>query len=476
MAAKKSRRWLYIGGGIVLVLIVSAIVGARSGAFSSKKTGVAVELGQVRLKTLTQMVSASGKISPEVEIKISSDVSGEIVELRVKEGDPIRKGELLCRIRPDIIQAQLDQLRAALNAEKARREQIKANIRRAEANLKQQEDLFNKKLVSELAYVTAQSELDGLKASLKASDFSVESSEASVGQREKELERTTILAPIDGTVSKLNVELGERVVGSIQMAGTEIMRVARLEQMEVQVDVNENDIVNVQVGDSARVKVDAYTSRTIGGIVTQIANSASVSGIGTTEQVTNYKIKIRITTAHNELFAMNAVPARKAILSEKEAMLPDLVLKPGMSASVDILTETVENALSIPIQAVTVRDFAAPPKPKPGERAKAKKEAEEKEAQPKDVAAADTSKVVADELLIKKEDLRKVVFVVRNDTAYRREVVTGISDDTHIQILSGLEQGEQIVIGSYRVLSKELEDAAHVRKEDKNARAKRPSN
>jgi HlyD family secretion protein len=424
-------------------------------------------MGQVRLKTITQVVSASGKISPEVEVKISSDVSGEIVELPVREGQTVRKGELLCRIRPDIIEAQLEQLRAALNAERARREQIKANIRRAEANLKQQEDLFNKKLISELAYITAQSELDGLKATLKASDYSVQNAEAAVAQREKELERTVILAPIDGAISKLNVELGERVVGSIQMAGTEIMRVARLEQMEVQVDVNENDIVNVAVGDSARIKVDAYPGRAIGGIVTQIANSASVVGAGTTEQVTNYKIKIRITTPHNAQFAMDSGPARQKISTEQDALLPGLLLKPGMSASVDIFTETVENAISVPIQAVTVRDFAAPLKRKPGEK-NAKKKAEEK--------SADSTIPEQDDFVIPKEDLRKVVFVVRNDTAYRREVVTGISDDTHIVILKGLEKGETIVTGSYRVLSKELEDGMRVRKDDKKAYIGRPVN
>lgn len=452
---KKSNRWLKILGGIIGVLVIGAVVAARMGVFSGGKKGVLVEIGEVKAKTITQMVSASGKISPEVEVKISSDVSGEIVALPVKEGDAVKKGDLLARIRPDIIEAQLEQLTAALNGEKARRDQVKANIRRAEANLKQQEDLFKKNLVSELAYISAQSELDGLKATLKANDYSIANAEAAVAQKEKELQRTVIEAPIDGTVSKLNVELGERVVGSIQMAGTEIMRVARMEQMEVEVDVNENDIVNVTVGDSARVKVDAYPNRNVNGKVMEIANSALISGAGTTEQVTNYRIKIRITSQHNSIFSLEGSVSRVPGRSEKDELVPELLLKPGMSASVDIMTETVENVVAVPIQAVTVRDFAKDKKPKGSKK------------DTTSVAVADSLEA---ETAVIKEDLRKVVFVVRNDSAFRREVVTGISDDTHLQVLTGLEAGDKIVTGSYRVLSKELEDRTLVRTDNKKGK------
>lgn len=431
------KKWWWIIGISFGLLIVIAIGLRVSGVIGGEKPGKTVETSLVKLKTITEIVAASGRIQPEIEVNISSDVSGEIIELPVKEGDFVEEGELLCRIRPDLFQANIDQLEARLLTEKARLEQTRANLIRAQAAFKQAEDLFNKKLISELDYISARSDHEALKSSLKASEYTVKNAEAALRQAQEELRQTFIRAPMSGTISKLSVEKGERVVGSIQMSGTEILRIARMEQMEVEVRVNENDIVKVATGDSTNVFVEAYPDRTIKGLITEIANSADVSGSGTNEQVTDYIVKVRISSVHNQEYA--STPMMNVAAQENAEVQDALVLKPGMSATVDIMTETVLNVPAVPIQAVTIRDFN------------------------KDLPDSLQKK---NDLLIPEEDLRRVVFVVRNDTAFRTEVKTGISDDAHMQILSGVDAGEKVVIGSYKTLSEELSHLDRIKEKD----------
>lgn len=453
---KSSKKTLYISLGVVGVLIIGGLIAKTTGLIGNKPKGKEVETSITKLKTITSIVQASGKIQPETEVIITPDVSGEITELFVNEGDLVKKNDILLRINPDVYQASVDQLRANLLSIKARLETDKANLIRSKANFERQKELFNKKLISELDYISAEASYQADQASLKASEYTVQNAEAQLDRAQKELQRTTILAPIDGTVSKLNVEKGERVVGAIQMTGTEVMRIARLEQMEVQVKVNENDIVNVALGDSSVIKVDSYPGRSFNGVVTEIANSATQTGTGTTEQVTDYEVKIRISTIHNTPESKSRLIQAVSSSDNMTSFTPNF--KPGMSASVDIKTETVVNVVSVPIQAVTVRDFS---KLKDKKKKKEKKDSSETDSVK--TTEPDSIKTTSDDLLIPKEDLRRVVFVVKEGKAFMREVQTGISDDAHIQILSGLDAGDEIVIGSYRVLSSELEDEDDVR-------------
>lgn len=441
MATAKSKKLLFWLLGIVGVLAVFLVIGKQMGWLGAKEHQTGVEATEAKLKTITSKVEASGKIRPEVEVIISPDVSGEIIELAVKEGDMVSKGDLLLRIKPDIYQAQIDQLRANLLSTKAQLEQNRANLIRSKADYEQKQELYDKGLISEMEFITAKSNYEADKASLKSTEFRVQNAEAQLSKAQKELEQTIIKAPMAGTISQLNVEEGERVVGSIQMTGTEILRVARLEQMEVQVNVNENDIVSVEVGDSTYIDVDSYPDRMFKGVVTEIANSATVSGSGTSEQITNYEVKIRITTPHNqdkrtgESFMQLAGMNDQANKTQKSPSF-----KPGMSASVEIMTETVDQVVAVPIQAVTVRDFSQ-----------------------LETKSDTTDTAEEDDNVIAKEDLRRVVFKVADGKAVMEEVTTGISDDSHIQIMSGVETGDMIVTGSYRILSRELEDGDAVK-------------
>jgi HlyD family secretion protein len=395
-----------------------------------------VETAKAEQKTITQLVSASGTVRPEVEVIISPDVSGEIIELTVKEGDVVRQGDLLVRIRPDLYQARIDELRASVMNTKAREQQARASMLRAEMNFQRQKQLFEANVIPEMEYITAKTNFDAETASHKASEFTVQSAEAQLRRAEEELRQTVIRAPMSGTISKLNVERGERVVGSVQMTGTEIMRIARLEQMEVEVRVNESDIVKVALGDTARIMVDAYPNRTIRGVVTEIANSAVTRGAGTTEQISEYPVKIRVITPHN----LSDRQTELMQASTDEVDLQDGIpnLKPGMSASVDVETQTALNIIAVPIQAVTVRDFA---KLTP------------------DSLKADTLKTGEKP----KEDIRRVVFTVADGVVTMTEVETGINDDRFIQILRGIDVGTDIVTGSYRILSRDLKDKDKVR-------------
>lgn len=431
-----------LGGALVLLVIVLLVVGGGRG-----DEGTAVEALPVEVRTITQTVTASGKVRPEIEVKMSSDVSGEIVFLAVEEGDRVEQGQLLVQIQPDFYAAQREQAQAGLLQAQSDAARAEAELRRAEDDLARKRALAERGVIATQELEAAQTQYDVAKASYESAQYRARSQQASLSQASDQLRKTSIYAPMSGTVSQLNVELGERVVGTSQMTGTEIMRIAELDRMELEVDINENDIVNVAAGDSARIEVDAYPQEPFRGVVTQIANSARVSGQGTQEEVTNFPVKIQI---------LGTTPARPAADTTAEAapreegavLRGGRLLRPGMSGTVDIFTETVENAVVVPIQAVTVRDFNQLPT--------------DEEA---DEAAAPVGP--------RPEDLRRVVFVLRDGKAEMVEVHTGISDDTHIEVLSGLAGGETVITGPFRILRTELEPGAVVYVEEERPAGRR---
>ena len=438
--------------GKLLVRILIAFLILTAGGFGLKKAGIIgvgpegteVETDTAKLKTITQVVSASGKIQPEVEVIIRPDVSGEIIELAVKEGDFVRGGDLLIRIKPDIYEATIDNLNASLLTQKARLEQTRANLIRAEAVHIKNEELYERNVISELDYVQTKSAYDAEKANLKAAEYQIEAAEAQLRRAQEELEQTVIRAPQDGTVTGLTVEEGERVLGNSQMAGTEMMRISLLDRMEVLVEVNENDIVNVTLKDTARIEVDAYPERVFNGIITEIANSAQITGAGSSEQVTNYQVKVRIVTPHNLESSGQKLVANTLFENPELSYVPNF--RPGMSATVDIETETAVDVVSIPIQAVTIRDFA---------KDKRKLSAKDSTKYDQELNPEDSN---FNGLKVQSEDIRKVVFKVIDGKAERIEVKTGISDNMHIQITNGVSMGDEIVVGGYRVLSRTLKN------------------
>jgi len=450
---KKSptQKLIYVGIGIILVFGLGAVLAKSMGWLGGEAAGKEVETAKAKLKTITQIVSASGKIQPEVEVILRPEVSGEIIELPIKEGDYVKKGDLLVRIKPDIYQARIKETNASLLTQKARMEQARASLLEAESVFNQNKKLYDSGAISETEFVQTKSNYEAQKANFQAAKYQVQSIEAQLDQAREELEKTIIRAPRNGTISNLPVEVGERVLGNTQAIGTELLRIAKMEQMEVLIQVNENDIVNVSQNDTANIEVDAYPERTFKGVVTEIANSAEITGAGTNEQVTNYEVKIRITTPHNlEMAGNENIVQRAADEVPEKSFTPSF--KPGMSATVDVETETVFNVVSVPIQSVTVRDFA--------------KDKDDSNTTKADSVATDSTGAGSD-LVIPKEDLRKVVFVVKDGKADRQEVKTGISDNTHIQILSGLSAGDEVVTGSYRTLSKDLKDGDKVKVNNK---------
>ena len=299
--AKKSKatRNLLIAIGVVFLLLLGFAGLNAAGVFGDKETGIVVETDKVETRHVTQTVTASGKIQPEVEVSISPDVPGEIIALPVNEGDRVNRGDLLARIRPDDYLAQVERGEASVLQSKAVLAQRRADLLNAELEAKRQEDLFKKEAVSDSDYQRAKTQHEVAKAAYEAADYSVKSTEAQLREFQEQLAKTSIYSPMSGTISMLEVELGERVVGTSQMAGTEMMRVAKLDQMEIEVDVNENDVVNVGLQDSSVIEIDAYPGRVFKGLVTEIANSARVSAAGTQEQVTNFPVKIRVKDRHN---------------------------------------------------------------------------------------------------------------------------------------------------------------------------------
>ena len=353
MAKKKgsSRRLLIILLAAVVVLVILGFIAAQF--INRGGDGLAVETATVEVRTLTQVVTSSGRVQPEVEIVISPDVSGEVIQLPVKEGQPVRKGELLARIKPDFYAAQVEQAEANVLQGQAMEAQRRADLLNAEQELNRQKSLFDRSVVAESAFQQAQTQYEINKAGLEAAQFSVQSAQARLRESREQLNKTVLYSPMDGTVSKLDIELGERVVGTSQMAGTPMMTIARLDQMELEVDVNENDVVNVSLADTAAIEIDAYPERIFRGVVTEIANSARLIGAGSQEQVTNFPVKIRILDPHN---AEARVAARQGGRLEQEVPgegqdYPSF--RPGMSGTVDIFTNTVDEVVAVPIQAVT---------------------------------------------------------------------------------------------------------------------------
>jgi HlyD family secretion protein len=440
---KKNKIIWYLGGAAVLLIIV--LVAAKSAGWVGKEEGIKVSVSKVEHKTIIETVSANGKIQPEVEIKISSDVSGEITEMYIKEGDSVQAGTLLARIDPELYQSALDRAEANLNSSKASLANSKARMLQSEAKFneveqqfKRNKQLHDQKLISDgefqssqSTYLSAKADVDASKQTIIGAEFAVKTQEAGLKEARKNLTRTEIFAPVSGIVSKLNVEKGERVVGTSQMAGTEMMRIANLNDMEVSVDVNENDIVKVSIGDTCAIEVDAYNSRKFKGLVTEIANSATTSSATTSDQVTNFVVKIRILRSSYEDLART--------IGTKRA-----VFRPGMSASVEVQTEAVYNVLALPIEAVTTRNQADTDTSKTAKAGGLRKKAE------------------------KSKDDVEVVFVCKADNSLAiRTVTTGIQDDKFMYIMSGISDKEEVVSGPYSAVSRTLRNGDKVMKVSK---------
>ncbi|MEP7195295.1 MAG: efflux RND transporter periplasmic adaptor subunit [Saprospiraceae bacterium] len=450
--------WIWIVGLLLVVLIGLSVLKNMN-----KPKGTEVITEKAMNRSITEKVTASGKIFPEQEIKISSDVSGEVVELYVKEGDTVVVGQILARVNPDVYQSALERGNAGVNtaksqanasktnilAAKAQSDQIKAQLDNAVKNLERSKLLYKDGIISKAELETAETQVNNLKASWESSQASIESSrnqsnasgyqvkdaEAMLKEQKNNLQRTIIKAPANGIISKLNIEKGERVVGTIQMSGTEMMRIADLNIMEVQVEVSENDIIRVKLSDEALIEVDAYAGTKFSGSVSEISNSASnlsnALGGMSTDQVTKFLVKVRINKdSYAQLIkGKNTVP-----------------FKPGMSATVEIKTARKDSVLSIPIQAVTAYDA---------------KESENKKKQK--LLEADNKSIQKEEKIdLNQNDFHEAVFVKINDTVSRVDVISGIQDENYIEIKSGLSIGDEVIIGPYSAISKELKSGKQV--------------
>ena len=446
MAKKKKRTWLIIA----LLILIGLLIAAAVYKSKTKPKGEEVKIEEVSKRTIKETVSASGRIFPEKEVKISSDVSGEIVDLFVLEGDSVRAGQVLANIDPESYESAVARSRAAVSGAKsqlaisrsnkessiAQKAQISAQLKNARKILERNTQLLKDGIISQADFDQTQANVENLEANLQAAEanirsseqniesskYNVQSAEASLNEMQTSLRRTTIKAPVNGIVSSLSVEQGERVVGTIQMSGTEMMRIANLNSMEVQVDVSENDIIRVSVGDKVDIEVDAFLDKIVLGTVTEIANSASniASGALNTDQVTNFIVKIRIDPdSYSEL----VVPGQK------------FPFRPGMSASVDIYTNEKHDVLSVPIQAVTAREID-------------KNKDDDKDD----------------------KEFKEVVFVFAADTVAMKEVKTGIQDDEFIEILEGLNPEDKVVTGPYKAISSKLEDGedAYIQEKEKD--------
>lgn len=436
------RRLIFILLGVLAVLVVVASL-SRKG--DDLKTKVVTE--KVQKRTITETVSAAGRIFPEIEVKIASDVSGEVVALFVEEGDSVTKGQLLCRVKPDVYQSALERAIAAQNSSKAQLANAKSQIKQVEASLLQMQAQYdnakiahnrNVQLLKDGAVAqidvdnslaalksananlkSAEANIEAVKQSAEAARFTVKSAEATVKEAKTNLNQTSIYAPTSGIISKLNIEAGERVVGTLQMSGTEILRIANMKFMEVQVDVSENDVLRVGKGDEAEIEVDAYIGRKFKGTVMEIANTAqeSVTGGFSADQVTNFTVKVRLNR-----------DSYKDLIS-KTRKYP---FRPGMSASVDIKTKTRADVLTLPVPAVTQR--------------------EDEDDKKKDKKAKN------------EDDVQTVVFMFGADTVSLRTVEVGIQDDEYIEITDGLKDGEEVVVGPYQAVARDLKAGEKVEK------------
>ncbi|HZL11580.1 MAG TPA: efflux RND transporter periplasmic adaptor subunit [Prolixibacteraceae bacterium] len=435
---KKSNKLLPYGIALVVILIIVLVAGKKLGWFG-KDYQINVSTKVVESKTITELITANGKVQPETEVKISPDVSGEIIEMQIEEGDEVKTGQLLMIIKPDMYIQAYNRAQASFSSSQARKAQTDARLIESEMAFKRANTLFKQSAIPVSDFETAQASYKVAQSEVKAAQFAVKSAEASVAEAEEQLLKTKIYAPMDGTVSRLNVEKGERVVGTNMYAGTETMVIANLHLMEVKVDVNENDIVRVNLNDTALVEVDAYLGRKFKGVVTEIANSANVSG-GSTDQVTNFDVKILLLEeSYKDL-----------IDTESGKIYP---FRPGMSATVDIQTETRKDIISVPIQAVTTRSVSDKGKVEEGkdveENAEGETEAVTQQGQKSD------------------EDVKvEVVFVYKDGKVFKQAVKTGIQDSENIEIMEGLKAGDEIVVAPFNAINKLLNDSALVKKMD----------
>jgi HlyD family secretion protein len=459
MAANKSKNkiwWILLG---ICLLIGIGLFVAKKMEWIGKEPDTEVEFTKVLNGEIIETVSASGKIQPEVEVKISPDVSGEIIALNINEGDSVTKGQLLMKIRPDNYESFVERGRATVNQSKASTEQARAALAQQEAqllkaklDLDRQQKLYDQKVgslsdlqIAETNYKVILQQIEAAKANINAGQFAERSAEAALKDASDNLRKTTIFAPQNGIISKLGVELGERVVGTSQMAGTELMRIANLNNMEVRINVNENDIVRVSLGDTALIDVDAYSSigKKFKGIVYEIASTANGIGGSTaaaaasTDAVTEFEVKIRILKSSYDIL-------KTAKLFKKYPF------KPGMTATVDIITERKKNILTVPIAAVTTRGKDFSPEGKKEDGPPSKEEDEKKE----------------DEKNKKKEAPKEVVFVNDKGKAKMKEVKTGITDTNQgtIEVISGLSANDEIISGPYNIVSKKLKDGDKIKK------------
>lgn len=423
----KNKKLLRIILIVLAVLVVFLIVGRKAGWIGSQE-GSRVSVEEVTRRNIVEIVTASGKVQPVTEVKISPDVSGEIIELPIREGDFVKRGDLLARINPDLYVSALDRVAASVNTSRANLANARARASQAEAqfinatsSFNRNQQLYDQQAISEsefdaarAQYLVAQAEVEAARQSVVGAEYQVRSAEASLKEARESLAKTSIFAPMDGTISRLDAEIGERVVGTSQFAGTEILRIANLNQMEVLVEVNENDIIRVNEGDTATIEIDAFLGTKFRGVVTAISNSAKTEGL-TVDQVTNFEVKIQILPESYQ----QLVPEGKPHLSP---------FRPGMSATVDIQTQRVFDALSVPIQAVTTRQEETPK----GDSLQAPVE--------------------------KPESPVEYVFIFRDGKAVLQPVTSGIQDSQFIEIKAGLEAGQEVITGPYRAISRELKD------------------
>src|SRR5437870_9327258 len=426
-STRKRQIIIAVVGFLVLWLIVSILL-------SKREKPIPVTTETAIRKTILQTVSATGKVQPETEVKISPEVAGEIIELPVADGMGIKKGDLLVKIKPDSYKALLEQQEAAISAAKATNLQQKATMLKTEHDFQRAKDLFEKKLISEQEYNAAEAAYDVAKNTYESSLHEIERAQASSSQARDQLSKTTIYSPMDGTITILNSKLGERLVATNQFAGTEVMRVADLAHMQAVVDVNENDVVNVKLGDKASVKIDAYGDRKFKGVVQQIANTGKTTGAGTQEEVTNFEVKIRIDDH-------------------------DVALRPALSCTADIETNMVKDAMAVPMQAVTIRTGDTNLSPEEIERQKLKVAARDKDDNKAELSNERLEKQTQKE---EREKLAKVVFVKNGNKAHMVKVVTGIADNSYMEIKSGIQPGDEVISGSYSAISRKLKERAKV--------------
>lgn len=418
-----SKKKIYIIIGVFVALIVVLIALSKAGVIGNKDNATEVDIAKANEITIVETVSATGKIQPEIEVKISSQVSGEIIDLPIKEGQVVKKGDLLVRINPDLYTSGLNRSISNYSGTKSGLSQADASFKEAQASYQRNKTLYEKGIISKSEWERAIASFEVAKANKQTAYFNVQSASASVKEAKDNLGRTTIYSPNDGTISKLSVELGERILGTQQMAGTELLRVANLNNMEVEVDVNENDIVKINIGDETKIQVDAYLKKEFKGVVTSISNSASSAT--TADQVTNFKVKVRILKESYQ----DLIEGKPATYSP---------FRPGMTATVDIITKRKENVIGIPISSVVIKsDTTATPKievPESGDKVKTK----------------------SDKKL-------ECVFVKVGDKAKIRIVKTGIQDDTNIEIISGLKKGDEVITGPFVTVSKDLNSGDKVK-------------